>query len=90
MKEWQQEQQCKYLDEIADLKTVFYNEIKVQLHMFISLKFPIRTVRSRSQACLEIVDVCTSLMSPSLLNHILQYHHNRSVLMDCGSTYLCK
>jgi hypothetical protein len=86
MKEWQQEQQRKYLDEIADLKTVFYNEIKVQLHMFISFKFPIRTARSLSQTCLEIVDACRSLMSPSLLNNVLQCHY-RSVLMDCGSAY---
>lgn len=38
IKEWQV-QQRKYLDEIADLKTTFYNEIKVQLHMFINFSF---------------------------------------------------
>jgi len=45
MEEWQQPQQCKHLDEIAALKTVFYNEIKVQLHMSVSFKFQIRTAR---------------------------------------------
>lgn len=39
MVEWQEAQQHKYLNEIADLKTVFYNEIKVWIHMYISIKF---------------------------------------------------
>jgi hypothetical protein len=39
MVEWQEAQQHKYLNEIADLKTVFYNEIKVWNHMYISIKF---------------------------------------------------
>ena len=38
MEEWQQAQQHKYLNEIADLKTVFHNEIKVKFLMSVSLK----------------------------------------------------
>ncbi|PNF36211.1 hypothetical protein B7P43_G09719, partial [Cryptotermes secundus] len=33
MVQWQQTQQNKYLNEIADLKTVFYNEIKADFQM---------------------------------------------------------
>jgi hypothetical protein len=45
MAQWQLEQQHKYLKEIADLKTVFCNEIKVRIHMYasISIKFIITT-----------------------------------------------
>jgi hypothetical protein len=38
MEEQQQAQQRKYLNEIADLKTVFHNEIKVQFHISVSLQ----------------------------------------------------
>jgi hypothetical protein len=33
MVEWQH----RYLNDIADLKTVFYNEIKVWIHMYTSI-----------------------------------------------------